>query len=149
MKWVLAIVVVCAACGGSPNVPPPVEEMPATPMTYPVLADTLALGDVAIFQAVKVVLETDGASVTTRNAPVVAGRPAFVRVYVTPRDGWEEKTLDAELHLSVGGMETALLTDSKPITTASIDKTLTTTFNFTVDAGAMVSDVEYRVVARS
>lgn len=137
------------ACGGSVNAPPAAQDSGAPlPQSYPVLAARMSLSDVAVFQGVKATIVKSGAVVETRNAPVIADRPALIRVYVTPLVDWKPMPLTAELHLSLGGKEIATLTDTKTITSASIDKDLQTTFDFSAAADQLPTDVEWSLSIR-
>jgi hypothetical protein len=118
------------------------------PMSYPVLADSLVMSDVAVFQAVKAIVVSAGVHTTKANAPVIAGRPGLLRVYVTPGSSFTPKAIEAELHLSLAGSELAVLKDSKMITGPSTDKDLGTTFNFKLSEEQIALDVDFSFVAR-
>src|SRR5687768_3924542 len=63
------------------------------------LVTGLGISEVALFQGVKITVAKDGEHVDERKAPVIAGRPGLVRVYVTPEEGWEGREVTAELKL--------------------------------------------------
>src|SRR5262245_43045777 len=95
------------------------------------LAQSISVGEVAVFQGVKVSVEKNAAKVSTRTAPVVASREALVRLYVTPGAGFAGKSLTGELRISNRGTE-QVFKDTKTISKASTDDALTSTFNFEV-----------------
>jgi hypothetical protein len=122
------------------GVDPTDPEAPKAP-----LATGLAVKDIAVYQGVKVLVVKDGKWVSSRNAPVVAGRPALVRVFVTPDDSWTGKSVTAELRLESGGTKHPLIKDTKSIGEASIDTDLDSTFNFDVDPKLLTKDVTFSV----
>jgi hypothetical protein len=109
------------------------------------LATGLTLKDLAIYQGVKILLVEDGKWVSSRNAPVVAGRPALVRAFVTPDPSWEGKSVTAELRLESGSTKHPLIKDTKTITTASTDADTKSTFNFEVPGELLTKDVTFSV----
>jgi hypothetical protein len=112
------------------------------------LATGLAVKDVAVYQGVKVLVVKDGKWVSSRNAPVVAGRPALVRVFVTPDASFlagSRKSVTAELRLESGGTKHPLLKDTKTITEASTDAELDSTFDFEVAPELLTKDVTFSV----
>lgn len=124
----------------------PKEDVPSPP-----LATDLAITDVAIFQAVKVPIVKSGAGVgkSSRNAPVVAERPALVRVYVEPRAGSSPSEITAELRLTVGTTPLPTLRDTKTILRTSTDEAVDSTFNFEVPASSLPLDVTFQVLLTS
>lgn len=106
--------------GGSGEPPPPPPEG--------ALAGGIDISEVAIYQAVKVPLFDDGSAVGNRNAPVVIGRDAMIRVAVNPTGGFSSRQIDARLELSTG--QTQVIT--KSISSASTEGNLDSTFNFDV-----------------
>ncbi len=128
---------------GDPNADPSTAE--------PALVSGLAITDVAIFQGVKIPIVTAGSAVghDARNAPVVAERPALVRVYVTPVAGYVPTEVSAELRLTDGTTALPILKDSKTITGKSTDDEATSTFNFEVPAKSLPRGVSYQVLLTS
>lgn len=127
--------------GGDPKGADPTNpDAPRAP-----LVTGLAIADIAIFQGVKVDLVKAGAAVRTRNAPVVAGRPALVRVYVKPQSGWTSKKVTAELRLESGSKKFPLVRDSKSISGASTDEDVTSTFNLEIPAEELTPDATFQV----
>jgi hypothetical protein len=109
------------------------------------LATGLSVKDIAVYQGVKVLVVKDGKWVSSRNAPVVAARPALVRVFVTPDDSWSGKSVTAELRLEAGGKKLPLIKDTKTITEASTDLDLDSTFDFEVAPELLTKDVTFSV----
>lgn len=112
------------------------------------LASGLAVKDIAVYQGVKVLVVKDGKWVSSRNAPVVAGRPALVRVFVTPDSSFlarSGKSVTAELRLESGSTKHPLVKDTKAISEASTDTDLESTFNFEVDPKLLTKDVTFSV----
>lgn len=109
------------------------------------LATGLTVKDIAVYQGVKVLVVKDGKWVSSRNAPVVAERPALVRVFVTPDESWTGKSVTAELRLESGGTKHPLIKDTKTITEASTDIDLDSTFDFEVSPDLLTKDVTFSV----
>ena len=97
---------------------PTSKDTPAPP-----LVAGLAITDVAFFQAVKIPVLTAGKALgkSQRNAPVVAGRPALVRVYVKPGSGYTPSAVTAELRLVSGTTRLPVVTDTQTLTATSTD----------------------------
>lgn len=105
----------------------------------------LSVKDVAVYQGVKVLVVKDGDWVSSRNAPVVAGRTALVRVFVTPDSSWSSRSVTAELRLVAGARKLPLIKDTKTISRASTDEDTKSTFNFEVPADQLTKDVTFSV----
>ncbi len=112
----------------------------------PIVAN-LAIEGVAVFQAVKVDVVKSGKLVATssRNAPVVASRPALVRVYVKPGSGWRAREVTAEVRLVVGSKKFPVLRQAKTIRAASSDADLDSTFNLEVPGEDLPPGVRFQV----
>jgi hypothetical protein len=121
---------------------PTSKDSPAPP-----LVTGLAITDVAFFQGVKVPVIKAGKVVgkTTRNAPVVAGRPALVRVYVAMSEGYAPSAVTAELRLFDGTTSLPVIKDTKSIVADSTDEIVESTFNFEVPAESLPAGVTYQV----
>jgi hypothetical protein len=118
------------------------------PNAIPPLATGLTITEVAIFQAVKVSVVKDAKAVgaSTRNAPVVANRPALVRVYVSPTSAYKGGSVTAELRLADGTTPLPIVKDTKTIGGASTDESISSTFNFEVPAESLPPGVTYQVL---
>jgi hypothetical protein len=120
----------------------PVETVPAAPTT-PALAEEIAVDEVAVYQGVKATLVREGAVVASPNAPVIANRPAFVRVFVKAI-GRTRPLLEAELRVKRAGSEDLVLKDEGKRTLPELDdELLENTFNFTIPAEAMTTDASF------
>ena len=104
----------------------------------------LPITEVAVFQGVKVSVEKSGAKVSSRRAPVVAGRGGIVRAYVTPGSTYSPREVTAVLTITTGGAARTY-TDKKTLSAASTDATLGSTFNFTLDGASLGTDSTYSV----
>ncbi len=125
---------------------PTSKDTPAPP-----LVKGLAISEVAFLQAVKVPVVTDGVAVSkaARNAPVVQGRPALVRVFVTRGAGYAAGSVTAELRLFDGATRLPALKDTKSISSDSTDEATASTFNFEVPATSLPAGVTYQVLLTS
>ena len=112
------------------------------------LVSGLAITEVAIFQAVKVPVVTDAKAVdaSRRNAPVVAKRPAVMRVYVSPTSSYAGGSVTAELRLVDGVTPLPVLKDTKTIGGDSTDADTSSTFNFEIPAESLPPGVAYQVL---
>jgi hypothetical protein len=117
--------------------PPADSAPPPTPGTYD-YASGLAVSEIAVFQGVKVSLWKGGAA-ASHVAPVVAGRPGLVRVYVAPQAGWAARAVTGQLTLTSGGAAQTY-SDTKTLSGASTDATLASTFDFDLPATAFNAD---------
>jgi hypothetical protein len=122
---------------------PTAKDAPAPP-----LVAGLAITDVAFFQAVKVPVVKASKVVTAaqRNAPVVANRPAFVRVYVSTSAAYRGGQVTAQLRLVDGTTRLPIVEDVKTISADSTDADVTSTFNFEVPAASLPPGVTYQVL---
>ena len=98
----------------------------------PTLAADLTVSEVAVLQGVKITVAKDDQliPVASRNAPVVVGREALVRVYVTPSAAYVPRPLTAELHV-----DDLVLSDMRTLTGPSTEAALGSTFQFSVPVG--------------
>ncbi len=110
----------------------------------PGLSLSLAITDVALFQAVRVPILRAGAVVTSRAIPVIAGRRAVVRVYVTPEAGYSPGSISGELTVRRGGAQT-VVTDRRYIETASREQVASGVFAFEVPAEMIDADTRLSV----
>lgn len=118
-----------------------VAEEPALP---PGLARALTITDVAAFQAVRVPLFADGAVVSPRLLPIIAGRSLALRVYVRPEAGYEPVEVDGELTARTAG-RTVVVHDRKRIESASRDAQPATLFTFRLPDEAVGPDTALSV----
>lgn len=121
------------------------SQPPAPPAGGYRLSPSLDVTEVAVFQAVKVSLERDGKK-TARTSPVVAGRDALVRVYVTPRAGKDPRPVTAILNLvAADGTVLSGQSTTQTLTAASTDASAASTFNFSVPGTSLPPGVKYSV----
>jgi len=115
------------------------------------LIDGLSIDEVAFFQAVKIDVVKAGGRVAkgVRNAQVVAGREALVRVFVKPGAGFTARSVVAELRL-VGpdGTEFPVIRDTKKISVASTDAVAASTLNLEVPGESLPKGVTWSVALR-
>ena len=111
----------------------------------PKLVKGLKVTGIAVFQAVKVPIVEDGEWVAKRNAPLIAGRPALVRVYVEPGSGYSARKVSGELRLVSGGKPLDPVVDAKAISGVSKDSDPKSTFNFAVPAEAITAGTTFHV----
>jgi hypothetical protein len=88
-------------CGGSDSGGGPVAAVtvPDAGPTLTALAEQIDVTEIAVLQVVKASIWRDGAKIALPNAPVVAGRPSVLRVYVKPRAGWKSRGLVGKLRV--------------------------------------------------
>ena len=122
---------------------PGASEDPATPAAS--LLEGVALSGLAVFQGVKVDVVAKGAWVKTRNAPVVAGRPALVRAYVTPSAGWTRRSVTAELRIVGSGAKSPVLRVTKTVSSASTDEAPASAFDFEVPGEVISADATFQI----
>lgn len=120
--------------GGSGNTPPPTGG-PAVGMS---------ISQVALYQGVKVPLIDAGGEVQTRNAPVVLGRDAMLRVFFETKADWEPHKITVRLTVTSGGSQTVSEFTGEPAGTTSEDK-LNTSANFPIPGNLLSGDASFRV----
>lgn len=116
------------------------DDQPAAPAgTDPATAalpfDKLVIPrEVALYQGVKISIFEGGEEVTERTAPVVAGRPALVRLFMTLRDPrrFQKAPLTGELHVVEQESEIDVVTVTSTVEGSSSEGALSTTLNFMV-----------------
>lgn len=112
------------------------------------LVSGLTISRIAINQAVAIDLMTGGMPAAAARAPVVEGRPALLRVFVTPGPAWKARKVVAVLDAKAGTKALPAQTVALSIASASDEATLTSTFNFKIPAEQMTGDLEYSVTLR-
>jgi hypothetical protein len=130
--------------GSDPAKDPTNPDAPRAP-----LAKGISVVEIAFFQGVKVDVVKNGAWLATRNAPVVAGRPALVRVYVAPESGFGGGAVTAELRVESASKKFPLVRETKAITKASTDEDTRSTFNLEVPAEYLTTDATFQVALTS
>ena len=122
-------VLLAAACGsgggssGNPADP--------TVLSQP-LASGLTLTEVAFMQTLKVSIAKDGQPADRGRVPLVAGRDALVRLYVTPDGGWVPKAVTARVKLvttTPTGTFAKVFSATKTVSATSSDGDLESTIN--------------------
>lgn len=99
------------------------------------IAELVTVDHVAVYQGVKVTLLNRG-EIQKPNAHVIPGRPALVRVHARTKPKVTVPRLEAELHITVKGVDVVVAKDG-PRTIGSVDleeAELSSTFNFELDA---------------
>jgi len=106
------------------------------------LATGITVSGVTLNQGVEVNVVKNGAP-ATKNAPLIAGRPGLLRVFVTPSSAFSH-ALTGELTLTTGGTPKTFTSSLTPTTTSS-DASMGSTFNFNVDAASLATDTTFLV----
>jgi hypothetical protein len=118
--------------GGTGDETTPVDDSGNPPPSNAPLASGLTVTGVTVNQGVEVNVVKNGAP-ATKNAPIIAGRPGLVRVFVNPSSAFSH-ALTGELTITTGGTPKTFTASLKP-TTASTDANMGSTFNFTIVDG--------------
>ncbi|MBN1655712.1 MAG: hypothetical protein JXA30_18245 [Deltaproteobacteria bacterium] len=108
-------------------------------------ASGIRIRELAIYQGPKIPLVISGQDVDTRNAPVVIGREAMLRVFVEPLGGWQTRTIRAELHLESKTSRVESQEVTQNISGASREEAMDTTINFRIPGEQIVADLRYAV----
>ena len=124
--------------GGAQQPLPPVNSGPCA----------LSLTEVALYQAVKIPLAVPDAALgiagaTLRSADVVQGRPALVRAFATPTEGWQGVATARLTLVSANGNKT--YDASNDLRRPSNDLQFDSTFNFQILGSDVKADTEWRV----
>jgi hypothetical protein len=113
------------------------------PAGDPPLASDVTVAQVAVYQGVKVAIIEGGAPVGNRNAPVVAGRPGVMRVFVQVEAGFRARPLLGRLELSRPNGDTIVKEVQQEIDRSSADAAFDSTFNLELEAGDLAADTEW------
>jgi hypothetical protein len=114
----------------------------SAPPTTGVLATGITVSGVTVDQGVEINVVKNGAA-ATKNAPIVAGRPGLVRVFVTPQSAFSH-ALTGVLTLTTSGTPKTFTASLTPAST-STDASMSSTFNFNVDAASLATDTTFFV----
>ena len=141
---VVALVLGTGACGASDeaSTTQPGSETPAAAAQAP-LAEQVSIDDISVYQAVKAQIVKEGAPSAKLNAPVIANRPAVIRVFVKAITT-ARPTVEGELVLKTPGKPDLVVRDGgKRIVNELDDDELATTLNFNVPAEAIQAGTTY------
>lgn len=120
------------------------DHLPAHPDGN-LLATDITLQEVAIYQAVKIPLMQEQGPVN-RNAPVVAGRAALVRAFVSPSDSFQPQEVRARLTLTTPTtVEDQVFEQTLTVQAASADDDINSTFNFELPPEVLDETTQYSV----
>lgn len=108
------------------------------------LVANLRIEEVALYQTVKVPLVRRGGWVTHRSAPVVQGKRALVRVFVTPDSRFDGRQVRGVLTVQ-NGSHAKQLTDELAPLSASTDAVLESSFNFELPGEDLTADTKLSV----
>jgi len=111
-------------------------------------ASNIRISELAIYQAVKVSLSNAGEPVIERNAPVIIGKEAFLRVSVETLAGFTPRMIEAELTLESAEGPVESQTVAKMVSGSSSDGELDSTINFDIPGEHVTSDLKYSVALR-
>jgi len=107
------------------------------------LRDDVAIDEISISQAVKITIVKGGVPVAEPNAPVIANRPAFIRVFLQAR-GSKTPMVSGELRVKRAARADLVLTDlDKRAMLEPEEADERSTLNFTVDAEDMTADAAF------
>jgi hypothetical protein len=141
----LIVGVTATACGSSDAASSsPAAAAPEAPSAAPATAaDDLWIDEIDVYQGVKVTVVKDGALRARLNAPIIAGRPALVRVAVKPY-AWTGPYIHGELRVKRSGKEDLVLTDGGKRAIPELDdELLDETLNFSIAAEDMTPDATF------
>jgi hypothetical protein len=110
------------------------------------LAHDISIDQVAVYQTVKIPIAEQGQVVpaSERNADVVVGRAALVRVFATLEPAFQSRELSARLLLSDGTVSNEYFAKAT-LTQASTDDDVDSTFNLEVPKGAITATSRYSI----
>ncbi len=112
------------------------------------LAQNLTLKEVSVYQTVKIPIMRDGKAIDgdARNADVVVGRPALVRVFVTVAGGFTARSLSARLFIENAGEAKPYFSTEKPMISGnSEEEEGDSTFQIELPKDALTEDSRFMV----
>ena len=104
------------------------------------LATGLSISKIAVYQGVEVLVMEDGDE-ANRNAPIVAGRPGILRVFVEIDSGFDDRDIDGYLQFEDNAV--AAQTVTLDVDEDSRDHSLNSTFNFEI--ASFSTDLAFQV----
>lgn len=110
------------------------------------LAAGMRISEISVYQGVKSTFMKDGVSVQAREVPVVEGRDALIRVFVTPEADWQAREVMFRFELASAGGSTSL-DATQLVSGPSVEGDLTTTINFEVPGEKITADLAVSVAA--
>jgi hypothetical protein len=143
VSLLLSFVLACGSAEDSQPTPPTPEQQQAAAQNQ--LVQGLAVRDIAIFQAVRLPIVTAGERVDTAGAPIVAGRPGVLRVYMEPSADYTVQDVTAILSIKHGDKVLTPRKLTKAISEASSDNKPASVFDFALDATDVTPDLSYSV----
>ncbi len=105
----------------------------------------VTISEVALYQSVKIPIVSNQTEVTQRNAQLVEGRPALVRVFVDPAGGFTPRQLTARLTVQAPNEDAVIIEEQVQISGASSDNDPGSTFNMFIPPEQMVSGMDYSI----
>ncbi len=119
---------------------------PAGDACTDVLAHSLNITEIAVYQAGKVSVMQAGSAVpaAARAVDLVAGKDALFRISVRLEPGWEDRVVSARLTLE-NGDEVEQTFHKKTVSADSSDGTLSSTFNIQVMGSALTTSSAYSI----
>jgi hypothetical protein len=147
--------------GGETETDIPTEDTPSVEETDPETATTtetetdtrlipllpatgLLIEGISLFQGVEIPLMKGGAQEMSRNARVVLGRDAMMRIYLSSGDHWVKRPIEATLETESSACS-LVLSDRIAVLGDSRQNDLTTTFNFDIPGECLSGNLMYRV----
>lgn len=141
-RLALALALLLAGCPAPSEVPEPATPAPR----FGRLARDVYLWLVTLNQGVQVPLVVEGEAVAP-SAPIVAGRPGLLRVFLLPEEGFQRRELLAELVVETGG-EVTVLRATADVREASATDDLDSTLNFELPPELLAEDTRWSLAVR-
>jgi len=113
--------------------------------TPPALATGIQIRDIAVYQGVEIPIASDGASISSRNAPIVEGADAMIGVYVDLTGEWQAREVVARLAIDAGFGEESTYEDTRVISAPSGTDPTATSFSFQVSGADITTAATYSV----
>ena len=119
---------------------------PSTPISdVAPVASGLSISKVTVLQTVNLAIMENQREVFGRPAPVVAGKEAIMRVYVSPDSSFQSRSIIARLSLQTAGVDIPDEEISMQVAGSSMDSTGGSTFNFMIPARILTGSLNYSV----
>jgi hypothetical protein len=109
------------------------------------VASGLRISKVTMLQTVNLAIMEDHREVNNRPAPVVAGKDAIMRVYVSPDSSFQARNIVARLSLQTAGSEIPDEEISMNVRGSSSDDAGGSTFNFLIESRLMTGSLNYSI----
>ncbi|MEQ1504749.1 MAG: hypothetical protein ABMB14_21100 [Myxococcota bacterium] len=108
----------------------------------------IGIGKISLYQGVEAILMAGGVVPAARQAPVVIGRDALIRVFVRPDDTFTARSITGVLTVTTDGVPDVVVESTVDVSAESVDDKLRTTINFHLTGDQIAASTEFSIELR-